>query len=359
MTAAPADLPGHPVPALGPVPAGPGPDPARGVAPSVGADGVDGVVVPAHQPQLEVPVLYIGGTGRSGSTLLDRVLGQVPGCWSVGETVHVWRNLATGVRCGCGRVVRDCPFWSRVGERAFGGWAALDLDEVLGLQSRVGRTRHIPLVASGLGGRAFRRDLGRYRELLSALYRGLAAESGSRLLVDSGKHPSHAYLLLGVRGLDVRVVQLVRDSRGVAYSWTKVKRKSGHDDAELMNRLAPWKSALQWTVDNLATAGVSLLRRPRRFLRYEALVADPLAELRGLLAFAGLQPADEDLRFVSDDSVELGSEGHTVAGNPMRFDTGLVRLRPDEEWRSRLSRRDQLVVTALTWPLLKIYGYRP
>ena len=35
-----------------------------------------------------VRVLYIGGLGRSGSTLLDRMLGQLDGVWSVGELVE-------------------------------------------------------------------------------------------------------------------------------------------------------------------------------------------------------------------------------------------------------------------------------
>ena len=37
-------------------------------------------------------VLYIGGMGRSGSTLVDRVLGQAPGVCSVGELVFLWER---------------------------------------------------------------------------------------------------------------------------------------------------------------------------------------------------------------------------------------------------------------------------
>ena len=68
-----------------------------------------------------VPVLFIGGLGRSGSTLVDRVLGQTPGVCSVGELVFLWeRGLLANERCGCGEPFDGCPFWKEVGVRAFG-----------------------------------------------------------------------------------------------------------------------------------------------------------------------------------------------------------------------------------------------
>jgi hypothetical protein len=37
-------------------------------------------------------VVFIGGYGRSGSTLLDRVLGSIEGLVSAGELSHLWRD---------------------------------------------------------------------------------------------------------------------------------------------------------------------------------------------------------------------------------------------------------------------------
>ena len=62
-------------------------------------------------------VLYIGGFGRSGSTLVERILGQLPGFCSAGEIVFLWqRGLIDGQLCGCGVPVPECEFWSRVGK---------------------------------------------------------------------------------------------------------------------------------------------------------------------------------------------------------------------------------------------------
>jgi hypothetical protein len=153
---------------------------------------------PATEPGSEgsLPVLYIGGVGRSGSTLLERMLGQLEGVWPVGELVHVWeRGLRANYRCGCGERFRDCPFWRRVGEQALGGWDSLELAEVLALKRAVDRSRHVPrMCLPGVGSR-YRAKARRYRELLERLYRGVWLAAGRPLLVDASKHASHAFLL--------------------------------------------------------------------------------------------------------------------------------------------------------------------
>ncbi|HEY1484912.1 MAG TPA: sulfotransferase, partial [Micromonosporaceae bacterium] len=93
-------------------------------------------------------VVFLGGLGRSGTTLLERILGEVPGVCALGEVVHLWqRDVRDNESCGCGTPFRDCGFWSEIGERAFGGWQRVDVDAVLALRSRVERTRHIPTLA--------------------------------------------------------------------------------------------------------------------------------------------------------------------------------------------------------------------
>ena len=57
------------------------------------------------------------------------------------------------------------------------------------------------------------------------------------------------------------------------------------------------------------------------------------------------------------DTVDLGG-CHSVAGNPMRFRTGPTRLRADEEWRTAMPAADRRLVTAMSWPLLRRFGYR-
>ena len=94
-------------------------------------------------------VLYVGGWGRSGSTLLSHLLGRLPEMVAVGELRYVWQAGVSGNElCGCGEPFDECPFWVAVGEEAFGGWDKIDLGEVLGLEAAVLRHSRIPMLAA-------------------------------------------------------------------------------------------------------------------------------------------------------------------------------------------------------------------
>jgi hypothetical protein len=65
-----------------------------------------------------------------------------------------------------------------------------------------------------------------------------------------------------------------------------------------------------------------------------------------------------DLHFLDGGEVTMGVH-HTLAGNPMRFGKGPVQLRSDDRWKTQSKKKDRVVVTALTWPLLRRYGFEP
>ncbi len=99
-------------------------------------------------------VVFIGGSGRSGSTLIERLLGELPSVCNVGEVVHLWeRGLQRGETCGCGTPLPDCPFWIRVGDVAFGGWDQFDVAQFLQTKKSVDRNRHIFRLAASTPGR--------------------------------------------------------------------------------------------------------------------------------------------------------------------------------------------------------------
>jgi len=91
-------------------------------------------------------------------------------------------------------------------------------------------------------------------------------------------------------------------------------------------------------------------------MNYEELVLQPEAKMREALRFLDM-PADTDMsHFLSADGVKLGAN-HTIAGNPMRHESGWIPLRPDEAWRQKMSKPRQLAIAAMTFPLLRKYGY--
>src|SRR6185312_2019765 len=131
----------------------------------------------------------IGGWGRSGSTLVERLLAEMPDTVGAGEVTHLWqRALIDNERCSCGAVFRECPFWDKVGAEAFGGWDAVDAHEVLALKYRVDRTRFVGRQALPTGLNRRRADLARYTELHRRLYAAIASVAGVDMVIDSSKH---------------------------------------------------------------------------------------------------------------------------------------------------------------------------
>lgn len=311
-------------------------------------------------------VIYIGGIGRSGSTLLERMLGGLPGVCALGEVANLWhRRLRGDERCGCGTLLPECQFWEAVGDRAFGGWHRCDLPQVLADQQAVERIRNIPWLARSRLPRHWREVVTAHAARYVRIYRAAADAAGVDVIVDSSKCPGLAFCLRWAYDLDLRVVHLVRDPRGVAYSFTKQVSRPEAIGAALMPRCSPARSAFNWCTHNLAMGVLARAERHRRAngrevavhrVRYEELVADPHGTVRSLAAIAGLAPAEVDLRYLGDARADLRIT-HSVAGNPMRFQVGEVPLRPDEAWRTGLPVRHRRVVSAICAPLLTAYGY--
>src|SRR5919201_1117414 len=63
-------------------------------------------------------VLSILGPGRSGTTILGNILGEIPGFFSAGEVRFIWkRGVIEHWKCGCGVPTDECNVWSAVFQR--------------------------------------------------------------------------------------------------------------------------------------------------------------------------------------------------------------------------------------------------
>ena len=308
-----------------------------------------------------VEVLYIGGEGRSGSTILSALLGNYEGFFPVGELRDIWQALKTNELCGCGQSFSRCEFWCRIGEQAFGGWDRIDVDRMLRLDDRFARQRRVPRLLIRSSGWARSDDLFSYRQLLGRLYFAIRDVSDCTVIVDATKDPAYALLLSKVPGVDLRLVHLVRDSRGVAYSWSKkqVERPEyAHHPllrGTFMGSRSPWRSAVEWDIKNMLFHCFRLAAR-RQLVRYESLAAEPAQEIARILRLADGDRVSSGEKVLPCREFEL-SPFHTLGGNRVRFNRGQIRLSADYEWKTRMRLPQRSVVGALTLPLLIAYGY--
>jgi hypothetical protein len=304
-----------------------------------------------------VKVLYILGWGRSGSTILDNVLGQVQGFFTAGELHYLWDHLERKRPCGCRRPISQCPVWSKVSRAVLNARQnpGLEPREIVRWQHQEMRLRHtLRLMVTGKGALAGPAPLCSYSSVASSLYEEIARETGARVVIDSTKRPTDAALLRLLPSVDLYLVHLVRDPRAVAYSWQRHRQQI--DRPTEMDRYGALASSINWLAWNLAAEGICRQngRRKSLLLRYEDFVSRPADSVKQVIALVGEESAD--LSFLSSGTVHLDAN-HSVAGNPRRFSTGRVVLHTDDDWRSKQGGWSRVVATTVTLPLLHRYRY--
>lgn len=300
-----------------------------------------------------IKVLFIAGWGRSGTTILGNILGQIPGFTAVGELRFFWeRNLAGDHPCGCGLKVDQCPFWSSVIERAWGGVPPNPAD-MIRWRDRL-RTRHLPLLLSPGAADRYSKELEQYRDHLACLYRAIHEVSQSRVIVDSSKFPSYAYALSLLPDIELSVLLMVRDPRAVAYSWLHPKGERGAESSR-MKRIGTFSSSFLWLTWNLFGERLGR-RRSDRFsiLRYEDFAREPRPALEKILSW--LDEPNDLAQFQDDHTVTLATT-HTSSGNPNRHQGGVVHIQSDDRWQQNLPWWRKLLTAIVCCPLMFRHGY--
>lgn len=301
-------------------------------------------------------VVFVGGMGRSGSTLVARALGQVPGLVTVGELHYLWdQGVLSDRACSCGEPFSSCPFWHQVGDVAGGGWDRREARRLLDLRRDVIRNRYVPWLGASALPASIRTVRDDYARAMARVAAAVLTVSGARALVDTSKYPSSGYVLASSPDIDLRLIHLVRRSEGVAHSWMKRIARPDRDDSEFA-RFPPARTAAEWMAYNGAYDLLRLGGVRGLAVRYEDFVAAPGPTLRAILDHLGKPRDPADLDFVTPDGIVL-EHHHSIAGNPMKFRTGLEALRLDDAWRAEMPPMARWLVTGLTAPGLLRYGY--
>jgi Sulfotransferase family len=312
----------------------------------------------ARDAHAAIPLLFIAGAPRSGSTLLERVIGLHEGFVPTGETHFIWeRCFGANQLCGCGEPFHRCPFWRAVSQRAFGAQiSAVDAEHGAAMQRAVNRKRELPWLLAQRGPRRHEAALEAYGAVLRRLYGAILDVSDGRVIVDSSKDPRHG-LILARAGFQLHVVHLVRDPRAVVFSWRRVKeRPEIHWEKQGMPVEPLARTAGRWTSHNLLIERLDRCAASYCRVRYEDFVLYPGRWLSAVLA--PYPWVHQPLINERTEVVHLAPT-HTTSGNPMRFQHGAVTLQLDDEWCTSMSAWSRRVATALTLPLMWRYGYSP
>ena len=272
-------------------------------------------------------LLYVTSSSYSGSTLLAFLLNNHPEVFTISEMEGWAYEDEESYPCSCGAPLPRCPFFGHVAEAFRAAGEPFDFRDFgtayrLVASARLNRwlTERLPPAPALEGLRdavvarlpVLRARLARHDRANRLFLEAALAYSGARVFVDATKNPFRLRFLRRLPELDLRVVHLVRDYRGVALS-------------NLRNRGCDLRTAIGlWLREQR-----DILRVCREFprvetLRYEALCDDVDAALARLHRFLGLEHRPFPGSFKAAE--------HHILGNTMRLD-GEAVIRKNEAWR--------------------------
>jgi hypothetical protein len=255
----------------------------------------------------KVPILFLVGSGRSGTTLLSRLLDGEAGLLAVGETRYLGEARRWTESCGCGRPHAECPLWgpliadwSEPGRLA--AWqAAAIAGQADQLAAWIAPRKPLPALRGGL-------------PVLRDVYERLASRGD--VVVDESKTPWLGYLLAEQPWADVRFVELVRDPRDVVTSWQQAKSYLDYTPREV---------AAQHWLRTCVTAEMIRKRTGNPWLRlpFAELANDPSTALTRVLRRApeGLQHTEGSWSFDARSN-------HIYLSNPDKLRRGVETIRP-------------------------------
>lgn len=259
-------------------------------------------------------LIYIGGYGRSGSTLLEALLTTYPDVLACGEIVSCLRSRKDR-GCTCGLSRKQCRVWGPIYNRPQGP-----------------------------------HDL-THTELTCALLE--RANGQYDYMIDSSKTawglfgaPFRLHSILGDR---FHLVHIVRDPRGVCWSNARRTRKQRAVRIPLLHHV---KTSVGWWAANLACEAFRL-RYPQRYtqVRYDDLARSYQPVLDGLRSSLRIEPGPRPQSTAPDNRHQLfGNHNRHKGFSP-------AEIHEDVRWKTAMPRVQQIVVAALTWPLRLRYGY--
>ena len=280
-------------------------------------------------------IAHIIGSGRSGSTILDMMLGAHPRAFSTGSVDVIDQFVETDNYCTCRRSLADCPVWgAALGADARGGPS---VPPSLNVQGQVRKA--LAIVPAIVRGRPSSMPVDEI-ELNWRLMDEVERVTGAEVLVDSSKTLMRFARMAALRpGRDLRMIHLVRDPRGFVLSRSKSRAvpTSRGEPGRTRQQHAAF-AFVDWVVQNVFVAVYGRLQRRGRYMvvAYEDLVAEPAATLERICAFLGLD-FEPELQLPP-----LEGEFHLIGGNAARL--VFTELRPDVRWRTELPRSQRWIV---------------
>ena len=247
--------------------------------------------------------IYIMGTGRSGSTVLEILLSENDDVCSVGELTHIFEDGFEGDKpCACGARFSRCEFWSRVQERL--SYSPGEFRQYSNLFNSVDWHKgFLKLIFGSFS----KKDLDAYKQINRQLYDSCTSVSGKKIIVDSSKYPARAIMLHKIYDTSAKIICLTRSPEGLLEAF----QKTGVEQPAK----SPFTVFAYYVYVLLCCRLVALRTNNVLFITFETLKAHPVETINRLETFTGI--AFEQTKRNLEDNIAF-TPGHIITGNRLR-----------------------------------------
>jgi hypothetical protein len=300
----------------------------------------------------KLTVVYIQGYGRSGSTLLDTILHQEKNSYSVGALNNIFKWSTEGQLCACGMELCQCDFWSQIDQIK-----NVDLSEVnhyQDLQSGFEKFSNYKKLIKGES--SYQEE---YKNLQEKIFFDISNISNKTIIIDSSKSTrdctGRAFALHQYTDINVKIIHLVRDVRGVC--WSTIKKTGSNErrrftDNKFINTV---RAALSWWLTNKMSLKTTAMLPAGSVItvRYEDLCDSPARELSRIGDFLQLDYSSVVEKVLNGEELDVS---HNLGGNQIRFNRAL-KFKPDLEWRKRMPKIYRFISMLIAVRLNNFFGY--
>lgn len=294
-------------------------------------------------------IVYIVGSGRSGSTVVERVLSSSPDVFGVGEIHALWRLPLNSLLCSCGKRVPECSFWCDALDAS--KLTEDDFRRLTLLEKTVIRNKYLLKLRYDLD--RIRKDerISEFNSMQKMIFSSIMKSSGASVVIDSSKAGPRAFVLAAE--LDPVFIHTYRDAGEIIASSRRPKFEPS--TGSYMDRPPILRTAVDWI--KVEQSARSLRRIGSKVARIDYLdfSNDPRSALsRSLdLFFPNLV---DTINWTGSNSVRPSNNYHSVLGNPDRFDSGdIIVSQQSARQRSRFSAVETLTISTVGGLLSRFY----
>ncbi|OBX21649.1 MULTISPECIES: sulfotransferase [Bizionia] len=278
-------------------------------------------------------ILYLLGSGRSGTTLLATILNSTNDITTSGEVHQFYTYLQNKSTCSCGDVVCECDFWSDV---------ITDLnvseDEIHTFQKKQNNEEGHRYILSILLGRKASAD---YIASQERLFTAISNHTNKNWILDSSKYIGRFLLLNQIPSLKVKGIYVVRDVRGVINSFNK----------QVQTPKKPINTIFYYLLTNFFGQLVCWIHKDVIKLKYEDFIDNPHDHTQYIYSKL-LDQNNDDVTL--NDVFEMP---HIIGGNRLKS-SKTIKIKKDTAWKTTISRPKQILYYLLCLPFMLLNRYK-